>query len=192
MSAAASLGVDEMTQPRDLQAVAQERERAAADKILPLTSVDAAYLACAIDTDGGIYSQMRKDKRNGREWPQGSLYVCNTNDVLVKWAQRVTGVGSICAQRSRGASHYGKKPVYRWDVGTRQALFILRQIRPYIRLKELQADLLMELAALRLRSMRGRVSDPARQEQIVHDIQTANKMFGHTGCRALKSGATGC
>lgn len=180
------------TKPRDIGVVYEERERVARARINILAVTDAAYLACAIDTDGGIYSQMRKDKRNQREWPQASLYVCNTNPVLVKWAQGVTGVGSIHAQRQHHASHYGKKPVYRWDVGTRQALFILEQIRPYIKLKGLQADLLMEMAELRMRSMRYRVEQPERQAQIVIDIQDANKMFGHTGSRALKSGVTGC
>lgn len=159
----------------------------ARELVRSMVPTEAAYLAGLLDSDGGIYAQLKRDKHNNRVSPYAAFYVTNTNRRMLEWCQNVTGIGSILTQTSSRPSHWGKRPIHRWDIGSRAGVFVMEQVRPFLVCKGEQADLYLELAALKLQSTKNHVVDLERQFAIVEAIQALNKANGHTGTRVLLS-----
>ena len=101
----------------------------------PLSVIDAAYIAGFIDGEGSIMLYMRRDVVAVR------FGAYNTNWDILAWLADVTGVGSIAAVRQRNSKH---APSWQWHNNGDAAESILRQIRPYLRIKAAQADLAIE------------------------------------------------
>ena len=73
--------------------------------------------------------------------PSPEVAITNTNGPLVEWVKKVTGCGIIISRPPRRPHH---KPAHVWSVGkTDKCLSFLREIRPYLRIKNRQADLLL-------------------------------------------------
>lgn len=168
-----------------------QRTVIAAEKVKTLAPTEAAYLAGLIDSDGGIYATIKKDRRNGCSWPVASLYVTNTQRSMVEWVLAKTGAGSIYTNKNPTKNRFGTKPMHRWDVGNRSALFIARQIEPYLVVKHRQIILFIELAELKLASTKGNYSlSKDRQHEIAVQMQALN--FSGSGRSGRRAGVTGC
>ena len=167
--------------------MANRRLEAACTRVKTLTPTEAAYLAGLLDSDGGVYATFKRNYRGLRKrYSTVSIYVVNTDIRMIQWVIHKTGVGSLVAQRP-SATRYGIRPIYRWDVGSQLAAVILRQIKEYLVIKREQADLALELAALKLQGSKHFMASPERHPEIVIAIQTLNRKTGKTGSRVLSA-----
>jgi hypothetical protein len=103
--------------------------------LLRLTEI--AYLAGIIDGEGCIMLQ-RQD---------GSFSICpilsiaNTNLDLIDWLKTRLGGSIGCNPRANS----GCKDVYQWHVMANNAVELLKQVRPFLRIKGKQADAVIAL-----------------------------------------------
>ena len=73
--------------------------------------------------------------------PSPEVTITNTSRSLVEWVKKVADCGIIIHRSPRRPHH---KPAYVWSVGkTDKCLNLLQEVRPYLRLKDRQADLLL-------------------------------------------------
>jgi hypothetical protein len=78
------------------------------------------------------------------------IVATNTDKPLLDWLSEVTGVGAVTAHRAEGERN---RATFMWYCNADAAESVLRQIRPYLRIKAVQADLALETQA--------RLRDPA-------------------------------
>lgn len=101
-----------------------------------LSDVDSAYIAGLVDGEGSIMLFWRRDTVAIR------MTVTNTVKSALDWLQEVCQVGRIQSHRKEGATRY--KPTWAWMLNGDGAISVLRQIRPYMRMKAAQAYLAIE------------------------------------------------
>jgi hypothetical protein len=94
-------------------------------KVLDLSPAQAAYLAGLIDGEGTVtLTRRNRNKHRGLV-----VTISNTEMILLKYVQTVTGVGKITNKKIAQASH---TPSYTYQVTNRQALGLLEQITRYM------------------------------------------------------------
>jgi LAGLIDADG endonuclease len=111
-----------------------------------LNVVDAAYLAGLIDGEGYVGVSGSKNNKASKGCKRGvalriSVSVNMTDSRPLKWAQTVTGVGTIHTHKKHKA-HY--RQAWNWQIWSREAALVLKQIRPFLKVKGKQADLCIE------------------------------------------------
>lgn len=104
-------------------------------KARQLSEPEAAYLAGIVDGEGSIMLFMRRDVVAMR------LAVANSKWALHEWVLARTACGGIFDQR---AATTVNAQSWIWHCDGEQAESVLRQIRPYLVLKQSQADLAIE------------------------------------------------
>lgn len=107
-----------------------------------LNTYHAAYLAGLIDGEGSIMLYMRGPGLQVR------VMIANTHKGVLDWTKKVTGIGGVFAMHRMSEKH---KQGYGWWTNGVSATTLLKQIRPYMHIKTVQADLAMEAGA-RLRN----------------------------------------
>ncbi len=106
---------------------------------------DLVYAAATMDCEGTITLKSQVSKSSGRRSFNSYIYVTNTDVRLMDWFRTKYG-GSVYTLPSQGANY---KPVLRWALwGSRAASFI-EYIRPYLKLKQEQADIVISFQNLR-------------------------------------------
>ena len=90
-----------------------------------LSTAEAAYIAGLVDGEGTV-TLTRKHRNENR---QLALTISSTELSLLRFVLHTTGVGKI-TNKARSQSHHLKSFAY--AVYNRQALGLLRQIRPYL------------------------------------------------------------
>lgn len=103
---------------------------------------DAAYLAGLIDGEGSVSVNRTRTGKSAKSCRRGfayrsSLTITMTDMAVLKWAQKTTGVGAICKKKTARAKH---KPAWAWAVWSVEAADLLRELRPYLKVKRKQAD----------------------------------------------------
>ncbi|MDW8226164.1 MAG: LAGLIDADG family homing endonuclease, partial [Bacteroidota bacterium] len=101
-----------------------------------------SYIAGFLDGDGCINVQLvrRKDYRLGYQIrPSITFFQKRKHRAFLEWLQSVLGVGQI-RERKDGMSEYSV-------VEIRAVEQVLQKLRPYIRLKRPQCDLVLEIVA---------------------------------------------
>lgn len=97
---------------------------------LPEEPTALAYLAGIIDGEGSISTLSHSRQRR---W---SVTIANTSDPLIEWLWAFGGTLSL-----RRASTFSQKPCWMWTVTAwRDTLYLLEQVRPYLRIKADRAD----------------------------------------------------
>lgn len=114
---------------------ARYRHGARANDLSPL---DAAYFAGLFDGEGSVILYMRRTAVAMR------IHIANTYVPILEWVKETTGVGSVMAGKK--ASNVNKAGWW-WACNAEAAESVLRQIRPYLRIKAEQADLALETQA---------------------------------------------
>jgi endogenous inhibitor of DNA gyrase (YacG/DUF329 family) len=100
-----------------------------------LSIPDAAYIAGIVDGEGCILFYKRDKGIKCR------LTVSNTDFDLLEWLVATTGAGAIIAHKRASIGHsIGGN----WQCHSETAELILRQIRPYLRVKAAQCDLVLD------------------------------------------------
>lgn len=94
--------------------------------VLTLPDVDAAYVAGIVDGEGTItLSRLHRNEQR-----RIVVSVSNNERALLEYIQQVVGAGRISNKRTYGEKH---APSFHYQISSRQALDLLRQIAPYLR-----------------------------------------------------------
>lgn len=96
---------------------------------------DAAYIAGLVDGEGSVILYMHREVVSVR------LYIANTFRPVLEWLTQTTGVGRVVAGRAETEK---AKASWAWQCQSEAAETVLRQIRPFMRIKRAQADLAVE------------------------------------------------
>jgi hypothetical protein len=103
-----------------------------------LRIADAAYIAGLIDGEGTItLTRLHRSERR-----RLVVSISNTDRALLEYVRMALSVGRITTKRTYSEKHTRS---YAWQVTSRQALEVLRAVRPYLRTyKALRASLALE------------------------------------------------
>ena len=106
--------------------------------------VDVAYLAGIIDGEGHIGLE-----RHGKSYSL-RLAVHTTSKELAEWILTTTGYGNKVQERRETRSVVIRKrmPTYEWRVFGRQAAQMIGKVRPYLRVRDKQADIALAFQPL--------------------------------------------
>ncbi len=109
-----------------------------------LKDTDAAYLAGLIDGEGTISIYRCKSTRyvNGFNY-RPVVEISNTYKGILEWAHGLIGDGWLKITNPGNVLKKGHKPLWRFRVSTTDCRWVLPQIRPYLRIKGEQADVLI-------------------------------------------------
>ena len=139
-----------------------------------LIQVQGAYIAGIVDGEGCLRIDKGKTGKNGvrRTKYSVTIGVANTCFRLVKYLKAITGVGSILPIPRRG----NRKPQIRWMVYSQQAEDFLKQIRPWLLVKNRQADLLLACRDLNRQAIRDKSGKANKyKEKIFLQVKGLNK-----------------
>lgn len=104
-----------------------------------ISAADLGWAAGMIDGEGSI-SLARK---GGAHCYCLQLDVGNTCRAALVALRDIFGAGNVCTKKTHG----NRKPGWQWYVGRAQAAKVLRQIAPYLRIKQQQAAVALEYRA---------------------------------------------
>ena len=114
-----------------------------------LSTVNASYLAGLIDGEGTVtLTRLSKNRQRGL-----AVTISNTERAILDHVLRVVGVGKITNKRRSRANH---TPSYTFQIANRQALDLLRQVRPFLRSHKSERAKLAAREYLRLTPRNGR------------------------------------
>jgi hypothetical protein len=142
---------------------------------LRLSNSEAAYLAGLVDGEGCISIYHRRAYSKSRERNPsaiGGVRIAMCAPDLIQWICSITGLGKVYRLPARKDTD---KDSWLWEPGLRESARFLEAILPYLRLKERQASLLIELAHIKAQSRRGRQYNLERQQEIAQEIKILNK-----------------
>lgn len=110
-----------------------------------------AYFAGLIDGEGHL--GIKRDgtgvkARNHSPVHQERLSVGSTNRAVLELLMSFFGCGRIYYRRTAN----GRQEWWVWDVMCRQAVSVIRQLYPYLRIKKPEADLILRLSDSRMTS----------------------------------------
>jgi hypothetical protein len=134
-------------------------------------NVELAYLAGAMDSDGFI--SMTKRVINGSVTYSEFIGLAQVTDTVPKMLQERFG-GYIQLRTRRGEAAKNWRPIYYWAATTKLAANAIGQLRPYLRVKAEQADVLLALRASKARpaSERRAVKVGVRGRALNPEVQT--------------------
>lgn len=107
-----------------------------------MTSEELSYLAGIIDGEGSIGLYKTTSSPNDRHSISLRLQIANTSRPMLDWVLSKTGIGSI---RNKEACSLTRRQAWVWSATSKQAVEIIRQIRPYLIIKAPQADVVIAL-----------------------------------------------
>jgi hypothetical protein len=120
------------------------------------SSVDAlpvdmvAYIAGLIDADGTLTLTGPKQRANGvAAMPNPMLLVVNSDLELIRWLKVTIGFGCVYETKTKptrpdqSADNWNK--VHRFQMTGGGAVKLIARVRPYLRVKAAQADLLLKV-----------------------------------------------
>ncbi len=131
---------------------------------------DLAYIAGLIDGEGCIYVTNRKSR--GRYTMSAGLNISSTTKNLIEWLHEVTGIGSITCQK-RNQDRW--KPMYKWNVAIVPSANLLSKLETFLKIKQKQANLLIELKDIKSKSSTNFKNEYSRQLEIFTEMKNLNK-----------------
>jgi hypothetical protein len=120
-----------------------------------IPEVEKAYLAGIIDGEGVIGISKYHHPHAKREHYVTYFSIINTSKALADWLEeKIFSKISVKRRMVPRVSSLGKKPCYRFTIGTKNACILLKAILPYLVIKKRQAELVIQFADVRLRKPR--------------------------------------
>jgi len=112
---------------------------------------EKAYLAGFLEADGCIsIRKFKRDKRRRKDYYGGVVSIVNTKKSILEYFQKLIGKGTIHVL-NKGTAKW--KRSYRYQINGREASELLRIIRPYMKIKDKQADLYCEMYRIKMTHM---------------------------------------
>lgn len=142
-----------------------------------LTEKDLIYIAGLYDGEGCFSSwwgQPGRKKQSLCRIHYGAALVM-TERQAVQWAWQITGIGNLYYYEGKRQGKCGlNKGRYEWNCHGRFGAQLARLIIPFLKVKQQQARLLVELSELRAKSYQGKPFDAPRQDAIVQQMRVLN------------------
>lgn len=135
-----------------------EETRKNANRTLRLSKTDKAYIAGIIDGEGTI--RLHKDSRRGILC-EPRVSIASTNRDLLEWLKN-----KLCT-----AAHITRFELY---INNYDTMPLLKAVKPYLRIKKKQADLVLEFIDLRLARKQWGVLHTQRELEIVQEVYRLN------------------
>ena len=108
----------------------------------PLAAVEAAYIAAFVDGEGTITIARCRRVRNGYLWMyRVEVSFVNTHLGVLSWIKELVGGGTLTTRKPPKAWH---KTCYCLRLATNNAITLIKQIKPYLRIKAQQAEIALE------------------------------------------------
>ena len=106
-----------------------------------MNETDKAYIAGFIDGEGSIGLRACHSSR-GYTYDSYliRIKVAQTNEDVLQWIKTMTGVGSVRQRKDVP----GYRRAWEWYLAGRNALKVLHEIYPYLRVKRIQAEIAFE------------------------------------------------
>jgi hypothetical protein len=111
-----------------------------------MTETEKAYIAGIVDGEGSIHVGFVKRKQCKMPDCITFVQIANTDEPVMRWLKAIIGYGIITKVPARKR---GYRTIYHWVARYQQAVRILTDIMPYLRIKRRQAELLCELEQIR-------------------------------------------
>ena len=154
---------------------------ASLDSIGTIPETKIAYLAGLIDADGTVTMAAAFRRRSGKlSYPTPMVLVVNGNRGLIRWIKETVGFG--CAYKTKtnpirpdqNDAHWN--PVHRYQITGRAAIALLSRCRPYMRVKDKQADLVCKIAVRGIDFLgRASVEQHALAQMVTRQIRALNQ-----------------
>jgi hypothetical protein len=140
-----------------------------------MNPMDAAYLAGLLDGEGTIGARPRANGYTNLE-----LGICMTTPAPLYWAKEVTGFGEVYY---RPEHRENRRDAWFWKVGRCDEIAsVLREVRPYMKVKQAEASAFLILANLRaMKPSRFAASPYPEAERMAANLVTSLKMRGGRG-----------
>jgi hypothetical protein len=106
-------------------------------------------------------------------WVSHHVEISLIDREALDWAHRVTGVGAIFTLAKPTNPNWSQ--AYRWVVYGRQSTRVLRETLPYLMIKARQAEIALEIAALRARYQRGKPHNVRRQIELAAELRASRR-----------------
>jgi hypothetical protein len=136
---------------------------------MQLNQNDAAYLAGLLDGEGCIGARVTKEG-----YVHTALEVCMTNSSPLRWAHKVTGVGSIYEINEKRPK---RKLPTKWVVSdTLQIADILKQLIPFLKVKKFEAQAFLVYASLKQSKSNGKRDFPDCERKVANMICNLKKI----------------
>ncbi|MHB1868243.1 MAG: hypothetical protein ACYCPP_04785 [Nitrososphaerales archaeon] len=131
---------------------------------LALSDLEAAYVACAIDTEGTIYSGLHRNTNTGYTSRMILVYISNTNKEWIEYLHTLLPFMKIYTQAWTKKS---TKDCYRL-VSTRMEdlLVLLKRLEPFLRIKKIRAQQAITWIETR-RTLNGYLNSSNNKQQLV-------------------------
>ena len=107
-----------------------------------VTELDKAYLAGFIDGEGCIVVSSFSNKNAKSRSYRSMLIISQGIESPMKRLRDLWGVGHIICQKNTG---FGNSPKYVWNIYSKDAYYVLSQVLPYLVIKKVQAEKILEL-----------------------------------------------
>lgn len=124
-----------------------------------MTKVEAAWLAGFIDGEGTLSA-----RKNNVDYVLGYLNIYNTNVQVIKYITSL--IGGHVSRTNRATSRH--KEGLKVSLYGRSTLPVIRAITPFLRIKQQQAQLLVELFTIQSRSTKSH-----------REIKEQRRIMGH-------------
>jgi len=145
----------------------------------PLSEVEKAYLACAIDTEGTIALYQKRRKMKGMINFHTHFYprikIGNTNREFLEFCRKQMELGNISSNGVRWKEN-GWKPAFVIVIGSwKDIQELLIQILPFLIIKHKHAKLMLEACSLHLPLLGKHKEYPARMFELAKEIAKLNR-----------------
>lgn len=165
-----------------------------------MPEVTLAYIAGLIDGEGTITIR-RHNRGKGHTVEEYGAWIsmAQKEREILDWLKSVVECGSVVKHTFKG-DRWGSPIMHHWAVGYDAAYQLILALRPYLRVKHKQADLVIEFQELKrsfrdrsIKGMRGRIpTSPemlAEYRRLCEAVQTLNgRKVVHTGPRTPTEG----
>ena len=103
------------------------------------SNADIAYLAGIVDGEGSIGLGVRQ-----RKYVTPTLQISNTNRILIDWLLTIGGTAYATKE-----ARPNRKRCWLWRMAGSEARELIRTIRPFLKLKTAQADIVLAILPLK-------------------------------------------
>lgn len=123
---------------------------------------ELAYLAGLMDGEGSVGLYVRTPKNSDRHSVVLRVSIGNTSKPMIDWLINTTKVGSV---RAKSWDKLTRRQAWVWSVCSKQAVELLRSIRPWMITKAPQVDIVLKVAEMEVAENIRQGSKPSEELQ---------------------------